>query len=305
MMKRIISALCTLIITLSLLPVFTVPASAAHNYHQEFDGDVSGSGIIDEKGIFEGYDEDLDALKSMIRETAEDLEMNIYVWVAGNSRSDYSTEIFADDTYDEMFGEDTDGVFYYLDISGKSPAYDYISTSGKAVLLYQKKIESIFSSLDNYLPASGETVYEDKIYLAIQKFLGLLRDYADNTPGFLNYYHDSSSGKYFYYMGGEYVVTKSKPPALWLLIGVIGTGIGLITALICYFAIKSGYKFKKTTDPSVYVEKGRTNFLQQSDTFMRSYVTKHKIESSSGGGSRGGGGGHSHSGGHGGGGHHR
>jgi hypothetical protein len=55
-------------------------------------------------------------------------------------------------------------------------------------------------------------------------------------------------------------------------------------------------------NPSAYVARDKTNFREKSDTFIRTYTTKTKIESSSHGGSHGGG---HHSGGHISGGRHR
>ena len=174
----------------------------------------------------------------------------------------------------------------------------------KAVLIYEDARESIFSYLDNYLPASGETIYEDDIYDAVSGFLSCLDTYSSHDSTALEYYHDKSSGKYFYYKDGELVVSKSKPLAIWLNISLVSVLIGAVIALISYFITKSRYKFKASTNPNVYISRNESVFTNKSDVLIRTYVTKHKIESSSGG-SHGGGGGHSHSGGHGGGGHHR
>ncbi len=304
-MKKVISAISALILTIVTMTVCGIDAFAVYNYAQGFDGDTSKSGLYDGVDVFP--DDREESLVTAIQASSEELRMNIYVYISDSYMSDYQTEIFADDTYDEMYGEDTDGIFYYLDLSGKSPAYDYISTSGKAVLLYQDKIDAIFNYLDNYLPASGQSYSEGDIYNAVSAFLSILRTYSDNTPkSSLKYYHDTSSGKYFYYTNGEYIVTKSKPPALWLIIITVCACIGSLTGFITYWAAKSRYKFKSTTNPSVYISHNETLYTQRSDTLIRTYVHKHKIESSGGGGrGGGGGGGHSHSGGHGGGGHHR
>ena len=82
--------------------------------------------------------------------------------------------------------------------------------------------------------------------------------------------------------------------------------VSSIIALIVGLCIRSKYKFKKSLNPTNYICQNDSKFLESSDTFLRQYTTKTRIQSSSGGG--GGGGGHSHSSGghsHGGGGHHR
>ena len=223
-MKKALSALSAIVIMFSMLPVLGVNAFAVKNYAQGFDGDYSNSRLVDNANIFSAENEA--SLTEEIQKYSAELEMNIYIYVSGTYRTDSQTEIFADDTYDETFGEDTDGVFYYLDLSGKQPAYDYISTSGKAVLIYEDVRESIFSYLDNYLPASGEAIYEDDIYDAVSGFLSCLNTYSSHDSTALEYYHDKSSGKYFYYKGGELVVSKREP-------ALFSSAMGAATAIIC------------------------------------------------------------------------
>lgn len=307
MIKKITSLIAAVLICINMLPMFIVNAGAAENYGKGFDGNSANSGLVDIEYGGEGLFSDImqQELNESIVRYSEELQMNILVWIGGSYRSDHDTEIFADDTYDEIYGEDTDGVFYYLDLSGKRPAYDYISTSGKAVLMYESKINSMFSYLDNYLPASGQTIYPEDIYSAVMAFLSLLKShYNNNASSSLTYYHDTSSGKYFYYKGNDLIITKSKPPALWFRSVFIGILIGAIVGLLVYFLTALRYRFKSSANPTVYMKNEASRFHERSDTLLRSYVTKHRIESSSGGRS-GGGGGHSHSGGHGGGGHHR
>ena len=313
-MKRLISVIASVIMCVCMLPLMSISASAvSDNYAKGFSGHSEDSKLIDNeynggKGIFGDDKDTFREVDSKIKALSEELQMNITVFVSGVERSDYATEIFADDTYDSTYGEDTDGVFYYLDLSGKYSAYDYISTSGKAVLMYQKHIDSIFSALDYYLPASGETIIADDIRLAIERFLDLLRTYYNEKDSGFEYYHDESSGKYFYFKNNELVISRDhKPPFIWLIASLIGAVAGGLTTLISYFVTKSNYKFKKKTNPSIYLSGNDVRFAEKSDILLRSYVTKHRIESSSGGGGRsgGGGGGHSFSGGHGGGGHHR
>lgn len=309
MMKRLLSLMASCVICLCLLPLYGLDAHADDNQYQGWDGDWRASKLIDneygESGLFSN--DNRNNLNEKIRSYARDLEMNIIVYIGGSYRSDDDTEWFCRDTYTENFGEDTDGVFYYLDLSGKSPAYDYIATSGKAVLLYEKNIDDIFDHLDTYLPSSGQLIQEQDIYDAVNSFLSQLSYYSENKPSSFAYYHDKKTGKYFYYKDDEFIVSKSKPFMIWVYIFLVCAAIGALVGLITYFVTKSRYKFKSKTNPSIYLAGNDVNFTERSDTLIRSYVTKHKIETSSGGGgSRGGfsGGGHS-SGGFGGGGHHR
>lgn len=300
MMKKALSFTAAFVL---LVCSIICPLTAyAENYHKSGNINPEKSGLVDEKQLF--TEDDYKELDKLIKEEAQKLDMNIVVYLSGYARSDMQTEIFADDTYDEMYGEDTDGVFYYLDTSEKIPLYDYISTSGKGVLFYQQNIDNIFYALDAYLPRSGEPVIAEDIYSAIEAFLYQLERYSDTKQPYFRYYHDVSSGKYFYYKNGELVISRTKPLRLYAKPFLISSVIGFIIALIVYSCTKHSYKFMSGTNAKVYVSQNRTHFSQRSDLFIREHTTRTKIESSSGGGGRSGGG-HSGGGGHGGGGHHR
>lgn len=275
------------------------------NYHNDTSVDSSESGISDTYGFFD--EDELDSLTMLVQNKAEEFDMNIFIFIAGESYrnfSDYRTECFSDDTYDEMYGEDTDGVFYYIDLSTKKPAYDYISTSGKAVLMYENHIQSIHNACQALLPPSSVSdysLYKDDVGNAISQFLTQLEYYYDEKPS--GYYHDESSHKYFYYKDDNLVISYSPPLAVRMRPLIFAIPAGIISAIIFYFATKSRYKFKASANPVAYVSHEETQFIQKDDRFIRTYTTKTKIETNSGGSH--GGGGHSHSGGHGGGGSHR
>lgn len=277
------------------------------NYYNDIPVDPSESGISDTYGFFD--DDMLEAMNGLVQDKAEELDMNIFVFIANKKygMTDYQTECFADDTYDEMYGEDTDGVFYFIDFTGEQPAYDYISTSGKAVLMYEKNIQSIHDACQSILPPSGlddYSGYSDEVANVVGQFLTQLDYYYNNSN--VKYYHDSSSDKYFYYKGDKLVISYNPPLYKRLIPLIVALPVGIIAMLIFYFVTKSRYKFKKSENPVVYVSHEETQFIQKDDRFIRAYTTKTKIETDNSGSSGGGGGGgHSSSGGHGGGGSHR
>ena len=304
-MKKFIFSAILVMISVLVFPVNALSANAATNYAKGYAGDKSLTGLYDKYGLFDS--EEYKEIDEMIDAYSELLEMNIVVFLPDSlyiNNSDYETEIFADDTYDEIFGEDTDGVFYYIDISGKSPAYDYLSTSGKAVLWYQDKIDdrTFEGFMIPRLPASGEEIVPLQIHEAIAAFCDFLMNQKNESKSFSRHYKDSSSGKVFYYKNGELYITKGNAPSTVIFITFVSFLIGLVISLITKACIKSHYKFKASTSPDVYVSKQKSQFSVQIDTFLCTHTTRTKIESDS---SRGGGGGHSHSGGHGGGGYHR
>ena len=313
-MKKIFSFIAAILMCLTLLPLLIVPASAENDY-AGWSGDPSKSMVHDDYGIFDDNKEKLQELNDLAVQYSEKLEMNICVYIAGPDKknlSDNSVRILCDDDYDEIYGENTDGVFYYMDLSGKSPAYDYISTSGKCYLLYQKHIDSIFSRLDNYLPpstAASYDPYKDNIAKAVETFFEQLDYYNSNSSaGGLTYYYDSEHGKYIYYKNGDVVIDSKLPPAIRLRKLIVSILSGVLVAFVAYLIGKSKYKFKRSENPGVYVSKEQTVFDIKQDNFLRTNTSRSYISSSSGssGGSRShSGGGHSHGGSHGGGGHHR
>lgn len=302
-MKKVLIIMITVF---ALLPL-TVSTAFAENLHKDTKIDPSKSVVDDNYGFFD--DDMLEGLTMLVQEKAEKLDMNIYVFIAGSECSgypDYKTECFADDSYDEIYGEDTDGVFYFMDFSGKKPAYDYISTSGKAVLMYEENVQSIHDACQSLMPPSSVedySEYADDVANAVGQFLTQLDYYYDESPS--GYYHDSSSDKYFYYKGNELQVTYSPPLSVRMKPLIAALPAGIIVAVIFYFVTKSRYKFKTSANPAVYVSHEETQFTRKEDRFIRTYTTKTKIERNSSSGGGGGGGGHSSSGGHGGGGSHR
>lgn len=300
-MKKSVLVIINVLLVVMMFAILFIQSATKTDLAKGFDGNYVNSSFMDNTGLIKNSDE----LIELVKETAKKLEMNIFIYSAGTSdknRSDYDIEQFADGFYDEIYGENTDGVLYYMDVSGRSPAYDYISTSGKAVLIYQENIENIFTRLDNYLPSSTETVTAEHIDNAVKAFLVALEDYSTYKPSSLEYYHDKSSGKYMFMKNGEFVVSEHKPMVFNIILMSVFLVVGAVVALITYFIIAHNYKFKKSQNSIIYVKNENTVFRHKSDNFIRTYTTKHKIETSSGGGGRSGGGG---GGGHGGGGHHR
>lgn len=295
-------------LSIILLLIISVMSSSlcvtifAENYANGWDGSINKSQILDDVDIFSDKQEQ--ELNEKIRETAKELEMNIYILAAGPdfALSDRDTETLSEQYYDKTFGEDTDGVFFFMDLTGKIPAYDYIATSGKAVLKYQDHIYSMLDEIADGLPSSGSdySLYADNFYDAVVCFLDQLSKYNDQK----SYYYDENSGKYFYFKSDDLIISKSPP--LWKRLEVLryALPIGAITAVICYFAVKSRYKFKKTLNPNAYVSTENTHFVCCEDRLINTHTTRQKIESSSGH-SGGGHSSHSSGGGHGGGGRHR
>ena len=310
-MKKFVSALLTVFTLLTILPFTLLDASAYESSYQGWEGDLTLSGVEDDFGVFSSHPEMIEVLNEDIRECAKNLKLNICVFLAGPTHrmSDGQTPDFCGDEYDKRFGEDTDGVYFFVDMSGKTPAYDYLLTSGKAILYYNGRTNAIRESTYAYFPSSDEANYAEHyvdIAKGIERFLDSLEKYKDTSTFIDKVFYDPNTGKYVYYKGGNLVVTDKKPlieHLRWIPLSLLG---GLIMYLIFYFSIKGKYKFKSKTNPRIYVAENQTSYQRKDDIFIRSRTSKTRLSSqSSGGGHSGGGGGHHSGGTHGGSGGHR
>ncbi|MCR4644262.1 MAG: hypothetical protein K5695_02500 [Oscillospiraceae bacterium] len=297
MKKKLLCLLLPLFMLLPLLCPFTVQAAAAKAV------------IYDESGRL---GKDYDACLSRLQKAAKKTNMNVAVIIGTEGRTDITIESIAVNSYDELFGKNTDGLLYYMDLKGSAP-YDYITTSGMANFFYTNsdqddRINAMFDALDPYLyPVGSEDVPG-----AIGKFAEEVEYYFDaGIPEHYYYYDDET--RLYYTMGSDgNVVTSSGKPyrdtSVMLMITFMFTVVGLFVALIIFFAVKSRYKFKYSISPTNYVNRKNVEFYSQYDNFVHTHTSKVPLNSDSGSGHRSGGshhsGGHSH-GGHGGGGHHR
>ncbi|MBQ9537910.1 MAG: hypothetical protein IJU95_01460 [Treponema sp.] len=283
------------------------------NLAKSFDGNIERSAFYEENSGEPFFtQEEIAELTEAVRDLAERLHINIIVFAGRNPMSDYETEDFANRGYDELFGEYTDGVFYYMDMTGDSPAYDYLSTSGRAALYYEKAREQIFTGMDSYLPSSysvrenGYEPYREDIKRGINFFLDQLRYYGETYSSKTFYMKSHNSDKYMYFCNGEFYVSASRPPAQKFYLILAGLGVGLIIALSISSSVKKHYRFIAPVSSSVYIPKNGIK-IEKQDILTGENTSKRYIPPASSSGGRSGGG---HSGGysggsHGGGGHHR
>ncbi len=280
-----------------------------------FNGDVSRSVFVesDTEEPFFSHQE-VSELTEYVQAVAGHIGMNVVVYASRSPLSDAETVDFANASYDRMFGEHTDGVFFYVDMSGKVPAFDYFSTSGKAVLCYGSWVDAIMNGLDQYFPSSSEAreygyePFRDGIYRGIVYFLQSLESYYASAGESSEYVRSSNSNTYMYFHNGEFFVTTSRPPKQRFYLMLAGLIVGFIAAFLLNASVKKKYVFVAPIAPERYISNDDSS-LARTDTFLRENTVKHynpPVSSSSGSGRVGsGGGGGYHGGSHGGGGHHR
>lgn len=276
-----------------LLTLAILPASAAEVKLYDEGGRLSPSEFTE--------------CQQRLQQASDYTGMNIGVVLGVQDRSDLTIESVCKSTYLELFGANSDGLFYYMDLKGSEP-YDYIATRGKGQFYYtnassNNRVESMYDSLDDFLyPVGSENAYG-----AVMEFAELVEYYYDAGVPEQYFVYDDVDRMYYHMEGDEVIATVGKPYHEWLMIPVMaffGALAGLLPALITFLVVKSRYKFKYALSPTTYVNKKNVDYHEQFDNFVRTSTSKVRIESSSGGGSGGGGGGFS-SGGFGGGGHHR
>ncbi|MDE5947098.1 MAG: hypothetical protein K2G63_07335 [Oscillospiraceae bacterium] len=307
--KNIISGIISvLFIYLFLMPISGIVFAEADN--QEY---FENCGLYTEYGLFS--ESELKEINDTIKQTAEEIDMYVLVYISSTNLTDSETEVFADKMYEDLFGENTDGLFFYVDLSGGVPAYDYISTSGMAILTYtdskndgdSNRIDSMLEEIYEYFPSSGEEIKANDIKLGIEEFCRQLKIYAKRGAKKGYYAYDSADHKYIYSKNGKAVISSKKP--LFVMFKPLNVLIGLLTGfvvgIVMYFIIKSTYKFKKSCDSSAYIARNNSNFTETNDIFIRQYTDRKRIESSSGSSHHSSGGGSSGGGSHGGGGGHR
>ena len=246
-------------------------------------------------------EEDAEELTAGIQEMSEILQMNICVLAGYSLMNEVDTKQFCDDTYDNEYGEDTDGVLFYIDLStGKEQTNDCISTAGKAIL--PLKNESDWRYVQNaayrYWPTSeqvrqnGLEPYSEKfkegVFAMLEAFREKVEDFDYANAGS---FYQPRTQRYVYYIDDELYITPSRPQkhrfVLILVLELLALGVSGLMG----HSVRSKYKFVTKTEAGVYVVKDATQYTVKTDTFLREHTAKHYRSSSSSSRSGGGGGG--------------
>ncbi|MBR1555812.1 MAG: hypothetical protein IJ644_10560 [Oscillospiraceae bacterium] len=246
-----------------------------------------------------------------LNEAAENINMNVVAILGSEVRSDTTIESMADSVYDQLYGNKTDGICIYIDLSSAAHPYDYISTSGLGQFYYtnsseSNRVDSMLYAVEKYLYPIGS---EDAVG-ALKEFANQLENYYEIGIPDKYWVYDDVYHEYYHVENGQIITTSGKPyidTANLVMGGIVGLVIGLCAAAITSASVKSKYKFMYQISPTTYLNKKTVHYTEQSDRFIRERTSRTHVSSSSGGRSGGGShhsGGHSH-GGHGGGGHHR
>lgn len=221
---------------------------------------------------------------------AEKTGFNIVVLTSddiGSPKTDARTVAFADDSYEELCGKDTDGILLLINCDTK---YDYISTSGSCINYFSDaRIESIFDYI-------WDDLKNENFAKAAYKFVSRVE-----------YYYSAGKANHQQEIAGIEVDLFDFAGMLF-----VPSFIALFIGVAIYAGKSAQYKMEKPGTRN-YILDNSLVFDVKTDTFVGNIVNRiYTPRSSSSGSHRSGGGGHhssthhSSSGGrHGGGGRHR
>ncbi len=255
-------------------------------------------------------------LNDLIFDTAETIQMNVFVRLGANSLSGQEdARAYAIDDYLTTFGDakDSDGICLYLDLYGSyidSTSYaphDYIATHGLAQLYYTNdrddRISEIFSQMNPHMKRGQEDPYT-----AVTLFCENLQYYYEKGIPKNYYVYDDQYDQYLYIdkKTDAPIWSDKKPPFVrrkQTAIAFLGSfAIGLVVALITMLCIKYHYRFKSKPSAQIYIQPGKIHYGRKTDQFLHKRISRVKVESEH---NSSGGGGGSSSGGFGGGGNSR
>lgn len=317
MIKRFSALLTAVLIAFSVVSVSASAASGssvANPVHDfSYDGNDIKQSLLsgkyyktnnayykDEAQIFDS-DSDYGKLCENIQATADEIGMNVAVFIGGNYRSDPETEEFTRNGIIELFTleYDQNSVFLYLDFEGQSSSYDYICTCHDAKLYYPSsgfddRVEEMIQDMYKYLPSSGSKIYKSKVKTAIETFTYDLGKYKRYGPAWECSYHNDEKGCYRYVFFGEIVDMPIPPPKYWPVFLGAGLLLGIVIGIYSNKKIRKQYKFRELQKASAYTSRNRIRFNEVTDQFLHEHTTRRYIppsDSGSGGGGGGGGGG--------------
>lgn len=247
--------------------------------------------LYDEAALF--TNEQTQDLNKKLFETGEEVGFNVAFLTSndvGNDKSDRGVANYADVYYDNRFGVNTDGILFLINEDTK---YDYITTSGICIGYFtDARIDSMHDAIFPYIKIGDYAGAVNEFCRQVKNYAGAGKpsDYYE-IP---NTYHEYSEGK----------------ASVEVNTFAVGIGAGAVLGIIVFITVclvtRSRYRIKPARNAVDYLKHDSIRYRQRSDTFIRMYITKRKIETQS---SSGGGGSSTHTsssgGSHGGGGHHR
>lgn len=254
-------------------------------YTNEYD--EYGDKVYDNAGILQ--DEDIEELQDMCVSAAKKIKLDLVI-VTTNDVGGKNSEEYADDFYDyNDFGYDQgrSGILMLIDLENRNV---WLSTKGIAIEYFndddiENTLDDIFLYMDG--PDYGEACKE--FVRSVKRHVYEVNDeyYSYVKPWFEGDYTDYEE----YRDSDEYTGNKEKNILSYPLVDL---AIAVIVAFIVVLIMAYNQKSKMTANGSTYINKNEFKIHSSRDMFLRTTVTKVKIEESSSGSSSHRSGGSSH-----------
>lgn len=190
----------------------------------------------------------------------------------GDDKSDYGVMDFADLYYENYCGINTDGILLLINNDTK---YDWISTSGSCIDVFDNAIDPIFDEIYDYL-------VDGDYSMACQGFVQGVKYCSEYEYDYYNDYYNDYYDDYY----DEYVDINSVEDAFFL--AVFALFIAVIAVAIFAGSVNKSYTMSRNVSAANYKLVNSLVFTQSTDTFLRTYTTRRRVSSSSSGSSRSG-----------------
>ncbi len=270
--------LLTILLILSLIFIISLPAFA-------IDYDESIPRVVDEADLFTDSEEKL--LTEEIAECIESYETDLVIATV-TSTDGKDIDSFTEDYYDYNgygIGDNYDGIIMLISIEPGNHQYSIITTGKEIADFSDGYIEYMYDK-------TGSDLSDGDYYGAAETFIDLSIDAFKGDADYNSYYdiyNYNSDGDYSY-SGDERTISEGAYIRNTILERFgIALIIGVIISLVITGTMKNNMKpVRVATSARNYLVDNSVNIYRHNEIFIRSDVTKTKIErseSSSGGGS--------------------
>ncbi len=230
--------------------------------------------------------DELSTAQNVLEEVADKTELKIGILLDSSSRTEYGTQMVAKSTFDATFGEGTNGVLLYIDLSADTlaNAYHYVYGSGSGQFYFTYEDGESPTRADTLINAMCVSLYPRKFSLFDTMFEDIastiLALYEKGSPeGYVIY--DSDNAVYYSMIGNTLTMTSTNPYGtsyLWIVV-LVCSGIGLFIAIVYYGITTSRYAFKSDLYPPTSTAHRKLQFTKQFDELVEETTTKTpKIE---------------------------
>jgi uncharacterized membrane protein YgcG len=191
----------------------------------------------------------------ILHEVERDVGFKVAVVIGEAGSTEAQARQFAQQIFDSEFGANTEGVLLLINRS-PSPKYHYIYYSNTNIFNAQR--------VDQILDYIWDALIAEDYRVATDRFSNRVRHFARQGS-----VRGSSGGN----------------TGTMIIIMIIAT---VITIPSMIFGVRAAYKIRPAKCANEYLIQNSVNYRQKSDTYIRTRVTKVKIQSNSGGSSGGG-----------------